>query len=122
LIPWLLTSWPSQIALVVFAVWFLNGLRKAFFKPRLKYVSHARIRGNVLVSVKRQQMFFPWQVVDETWLLRSHREAIREGDGYTVDGYDRASLAYELWGCFEVAELRGLETDEMLKDEAKHAN
>jgi hypothetical protein len=136
MIPWLLTSWPSQIAIVVFGVWFLNGLRKAMLNPRLRYVSHLRIgkattdaygyyKDGLLLTVKRQQLLPPWAIVDETWSLEMEHgvySATRDGDGVNVRGQERAMLAVELHGVFRVGELRKRETAELTKEESRRAN
>jgi hypothetical protein len=69
MITWIVAN-GMQIGGVVFAVWFLNGLRKAIFKPRITYVSHVVI-GNkgYFLTVKRQQLLPPWLLVEETWHL-----------------------------------------------------
>lgn len=72
MIPWLFTNWLSQLAALVAAVWLLNGLRKAVFKPRVTYVSHIPVPGDgYMLTVKRQQLLPPWLTVTETWRLTS---------------------------------------------------
>jgi hypothetical protein len=126
MLAWLLTSWPSQIAVVVFAVWFLRGLWVATQRPRLKYVSHSDVEHrNWLVTVERQQLLPPWTKVTETWLVTEEYDgatAVREGDGYRVAHRDRVSLARELLGVVCVARARDKETERLTKEESRHAN
>jgi hypothetical protein len=84
MIAWILTNWITQIAVLAFCVWFLNGLRKALLNPSLQYVSHINVgeRG-ALIKIQRQQLLPPWRTLDESWLLRSDC-ATREGDGRTL--------------------------------------
>jgi hypothetical protein len=83
-IGWLVFGWPGQVALVVFTAWFLNGLRKVFFKPRLVYVEHQRVTEGSIVSVRRQELWPPWRVLDERWLVNSSQGSSRLGDGAFV--------------------------------------
>lgn len=100
MISWLLTSWPGQALALVAALWFLNGLRKAMFKPSLTYISHqvAKRAGwnghdGYFVTVERQQLLPPWLLVKETWFVNmagtrypSLVEATRESDGHLCQG------------------------------------
>ena len=122
MIGWLLTNWASQIALVVFAAWFLNGLRKAILRPRIAYVMHSDVKGETLLTVRRQERLPPWRLLEETWLLLpdGRHHCIREGDGKQIQGYNPggfdSELAYQLHGLASVKRVRDQETAEVLKE------
>jgi hypothetical protein len=95
-ISWLLTSWPGQLALVILAGWFLNGLRKALFKPRIKIVRLAASRAGTFVDVERQQLLPPWMTFKETWVRDSsgqEMDFIRQSDGVRLSS-DRFGPVY----------------------------
>jgi hypothetical protein len=91
MIAWLLTGPPGQIVALVFAGWFLNGLRKAVMKPRLTYASHQFVpHQGYFLTVKRQELLPPWRTLDETWFLdkpspsKKTTACTRESDGWTL--------------------------------------
>jgi len=112
------------VALAIFAAWFAWGLLRAIKNPRVKYVSHATLSGNLrgksLLTVRRQQLLPPWLIREETWLVDDHG-AIREGDGAQALTPDLSAvfvnggwLFLHLIGCLRVAEAREQETEEVL--------
>lgn len=96
MIPYLLASWFGQLAMALFGLWFLNGLRKAIWKPRVTYVSHRAVpKAGTLLTVKRQQLMPPWMLVEETWLLDRgihYNHATRESDGRSISDNSNGSI------------------------------
>ena len=117
MILWLISNYAAQAAYVVGAVWFLNGLRKALWKPRVQYLEHAAAGQQTLIKIRRQQRLPPWRSLVETWLINGN-EIIREGDGYVLPqpAYGTPWWEDSLWtairGCLIVAKARKLETEE----------
>jgi hypothetical protein len=129
-IGWLLTSWPGQIAIVLFAAWFLRGLWKATMRPRVKLVSWSRLdrgkysKSEYLVTVVRNELLPPWRTLEEAWLVgETHRGpcATRESDGRKIEqGITFPSpLALNLKGLCEVAEAREQETADLIADDPR---
>ncbi len=123
MISWLFTNWATQLAAVVFAVWFLRGMWIAVIgNPRLRYISHSRIeskKGDFL-TVSRQQLIPPWLRVQEVWWVPDNRNAyhcVREGDGFRAHG--SGSLELGLHSLVMLADMRQAETDELLKTDGK---
>lgn len=128
-----MTAWALSFGwnwlLAPVAVWFLNGLRKAFLNPRIKLHLVTKTVGGHFVEVTRQQLLPPWKQLRETWFVTGHPEytlnrrdrmAIREGDGRTapyVPGYMTlsSSLGAALCGALQVALARESETEELSK-------
>jgi hypothetical protein len=118
MLTWLLTN-GITVSAIAFAIWFLNGLRKAVFKPRVVYVSHQDIPGEgTLMTVKRQQLIPPWSQIEETWLLSRgllDDTATRAPDGAQLsDNSDRDSL----WNTTLVRSLRNVLRMRLLKEKA----
>ncbi len=115
MIAWLITSWPAQVAYAALAAWFLNGLRKAVWRPRLTLVSMSSLGGQRwLMTVRRQQLLPPWGVVDETWLLTGSDAAYCEQTGRTAGLYDMGgTLLQRLVALRKVASAREEETEEL---------
>lgn len=124
---WLL-SFGWNWLLVPVAIWFLNGLRKAFLNPRIKLHLMTKVKdGEYFLEVTRQELLPPWRQLRETWLLHAHPncrngrdgQATRE-DGKTapyVPGYMTlsSSLGAALFGTLRVAKARDAETEELSK-------
>jgi hypothetical protein len=107
--------------LVPVAIWFLNGLRKAFLNPRIKVLTFTKVPDGYLVNLNRQQLLPPWLMRQETWLVDRYRpSATREGDGRYEDGYENrfpapSGLACNIAGALRVAIAREQETEELSK-------
>lgn len=116
----LLTSWPTQAAIVAFAAWFARGVWCACMRPRLQYVTHTRIgkTSDVFVEVLRQQRLPPFQQKRETWFVCDAGDfAYREGDGYRVARSDEFNgLWLRLDGLRRLAFLRDAELDSYVKE------
>ncbi len=117
-----------QIGLAIFGLWFLNGVKNACLKPRVAYVTHSVIpHKGTLITIKRQELFFPWRNLQETWLIdikyKSYYSdngimygvAVREGDGRRITA-EKSWLPSRLKGLIEIQEAREAETKALLKD------
>lgn len=122
MIAWLMTNWMTQLATVVFAIWFARGVWKATMRPRLTYVSHQEVKGHGwFLTVRRQQLLPPFLRVEETWHLTSldhyYSTTTRVSDGHVLT--DRTDLEKSLCRLVAIAKARDAETDELLKQEAR---
>jgi hypothetical protein len=115
---WLL-SFGWNWLLVPVAAWFLNGLRKALFVPRVRLLQHTKSGPGFLVTLRRQQLLPPWQNLTETWyVLEAKKDCVREGDGRHENGDNAnwdSNLALRICCALRVAKARETETEELLK-------
>lgn len=123
---WFFTNWIAQVVYLLAGLWFLNGLRKVFFKPRIKIVSFTRTKAGEFVDVERQQLAPPWLTLKEVWWRgETYDDFVRETDGLPGDaarfGPD-VDLSKMIASALRVKKAREIETEELLKEEARRAN
>ena len=118
---WIL-SFGWNWALVPVVAWFIHGVWKALYRPRVKLLDYVQVPGTksrnsygdevweYLVTLNRQQLLPPWRNLQETWLVRA-RDCVREGDGRCESDF----LAATIRGALSVAIARAKETEELVK-------
>ncbi len=100
------------------AIWFLNGLRKAVLKPRVRYLSHSIVGSDALVTIERQELLPPWRTLVESYLVRPGHHPCRESDGHTCKSImdnDTTGLGERIEAVLMVAKVRTKETEELSK-------
>lgn len=93
-----MTAWVSSFGwnwlLVPVAAWFLNGLRKAALKPRVRLLSYSKAGGVHRLEVERQELLPPWRTLKEVWI--STNPNVHEPWRRAVDGW-RPCSGYSSW-------------------------